>query len=223
LITAAMCGAQSSDLPGMAAGILAQTELARQAVSNRDQASALEHVRQAQSFAAEIQTRTAGQPAPVLIPVRQETETTTYYSDVKHRKYTHVGGVEQQTISEELNVTASADRLRAAQAALQRTDWAAADAELAGVGNLVRTNRLDPRVPLLEAKKNLMLARERLAQGKYSAAVAPLRAAENALAGVDRATVMRDSIEAMADHIHHEGLIAQIDQWVQTLDQWQRQ
>jgi hypothetical protein len=241
VLTAAVCGAQAPDVPGMASGVLAQSELARQAVRNHDKAGALDHIHQAQANVAEIQSRSTGAPQPLLVPIRQETETTTTYNDVKRKhsdemtasrlkKHTHIGGVEQQTIAESLNVTASAEHLRAAQAALEQTDWAAAETSLAGVSTLVRTDTLD-RVPLLEAQRNLSLARARLVEQKEGAAVAPLRAAERALADFEKqgsgprsqqAADMRVNIEAMAGHIHHDASVAKIDEWLHTLDLWQK-
>ncbi|PWT85554.1 MAG: hypothetical protein C5B56_13880 [Proteobacteria bacterium] len=225
----------------MAAGVLAQSELARQAVRNHDQAGALDHIRQAQANVAEIQSRSAGQPQPLLVPIRRETETTTTYNDVKRshsgemtanrlKKHTHVGEVEQQTVAESLNVTASAEHLRAAQTALEQTDWTAAENHLAGVSTLVRSNTKD-EVPLLEAQRNLSLARARLVEQKESAAVAPLRAAERALSDFEKqnsgprsqqAAEMRVNIEAMAAHIHHDASVAKLDDWLHTLDLWQK-
>jgi hypothetical protein len=242
VFTAAMCVAQTRDLPGMAAGIVAQADLARQAVHSRDQSAALDHIRQAQSLAAEIQSKAAGQPQPLLVPIRQEKETTTTYTDVKRsksgemtasrlKKHTHISDVEQQISADELNVTAAADHLRAAQSDLERMDWTAADTDLASAGNLVHRDITNRDMPLMQVQRNLMLARQRLAEQKNSAAVLPLREAARALADFERqgaspqaqqAEAMRQNIEAMASHIHHEASIATIDDWLRTLEQWQK-
>lgn len=241
LIFTAICFAQSPDLPGMAAGVVAQADLARQAVRSHDQPAALEHIRQAQSLAAEIQSKAAGQPQPLLIPVRQETETTTTYVDVKHRKSgemtadrmkkrTHVGDVEQQTTAEALNVNTAAERLRAAQSDVERGDWTAAETDLTNAGSLVRVASLDTEIPLARAQRNLMLARTRLMEGKSSAAAAPLREAAQALVDFEKqnpgpaaqqAEAMRQNMEAMARH-HDEASSAKIDEWLRTLEQWQK-
>jgi hypothetical protein len=230
--------AQSPDLPGLAAGVVAQASLARQAVHRQDRSAALDAIRQAQSMAAEIQSKAAGQ---ALIPVRQETETTTTYVDVKRRKSgemtpdrmkkrTHVGGVEQQTTSESLNVNTAAERLRAAQADVERGDWTAADTDLANAGALVRVDSAEREMPLPRVERNLMLARTRLAEGKSSAAAAPLREAAQALSdfakqnpgpAAQQAEGMRQNVEAVASH-HHDASIPQIDEWVRTVQSWQK-
>ncbi len=229
LATASVWGAQSSDLPGMAAGVLAQADLARQAVRNRDQSAALDHVRQSQFLAAEIQNQSAGQPEPLLIPVRSDSETTTTYTDVKHDKHAHASDVEQQTSADELNVTTAVDYLSAAKSDLQRADWTAADTDLVNVANLVYVTAADEPASLLQAHQNLLLARARLEEQKYRAAVAPLRETEHALSDFEerdrgplaqQAEDMRQDIEAMAAHIHRDGSIDKIDDWLHTLERW---
>jgi hypothetical protein len=226
----------------MAAGVVAQTELARQAARSHDQAAALDHVRQAESLAAEIQKQTADRPQPVLIPVAQEKETTTTYTDVKRRKsgemdptrlkkHTHIGDVEQQTTAEELNVNNAVQHLRAARADLEGMDWMTAETNLSGAVRLVHTESADREMPLLRVERNLTLARTRLLDKKYSAAVAPLREAEQALSDYERqgsgpatqAAEMRQSIEAMAGHIRQNASVEKIDAWLHTLEQWQKQ
>lgn len=226
----------------MAAGVLQRAKLARLAISNRDQNAALDHVRQAQSLMAEIHAQTAGQPQPVLIPVQSTTETTTMYTDVKRakngeltanrmKKHTHVSDVEQQTSAEEMNVTSAQSNLDAAQAALQRVDWAGADTALTEVTNLVHTSGADRPEPLLQARQNLLLARDRIAAGDYNAAVAPLREAEHALADFEQqnhgslgqqAEDMRQNIEGMARNIKRKASLFTIDEWLHTVQGWQQ-
>jgi hypothetical protein len=226
----------------MAAGVLEQTHLARQAVQNRDQNAALDHVRQAESLMAEIHAQTAGQPQPVLIPVHSTTETTTMYTDVKRskngemtanrmKKHTHVSDVQQQTTEQQLNVTSAQANLDAAQAALQRVDWTGADTALAEVTNLVSTTGANAPVPLLQARQNLLLARDRISAGDYKAAVAPLREAEHSLSDFEQqgygsvgqqAEDMRQDIEGMARHIRRDASVYRIDEWLQTVERWQQ-
>jgi hypothetical protein len=240
-LAAAVCGAQARNLPDLAAGVLSQVDQAKQAVRNRDQNAALDHVRQARSLTSEIQSRTSGQPEPVLIPVHTETDTTTTYTDVKHdkgsemsadrmKRNTHVSDVEQQTSVDELNVTTAADYLSAAESALQRLDWTGADTDLANVGNLVHTTANDQPLSLLQAHQNLLLARARLVEQNYNAAVAPLRETEHALSDFEQrdrgplaqqAEDMRQDIEAMAEHIQHDGSLDKIDDWLRTLEKWE--
>lgn len=244
-VAAAVCGApavSAQGLPGMAGGVLEQANLARQAIGNHDQTAALDHVHQAQSLMAEIQAQTAGQPQPVLIPVQSATETTTTYTDVKRakngeltanrmKKNTHVSDVQQQTSVQQMNVTSAQANLDAAQAALQRVDWTGADTALAGVTNLVQTAGANQPVALLQARQNLLLARDRIAAGDYNAAVAPLREAEHALADFEQqghgslaqqAENMRQDIEGMARHIKRNASLFTIDEWLHTVQGWQQ-
>ncbi len=57
------------DLPGMAKGILDQTELARKAIASHDQTAALDHVRQARVLAGDIQQHSPPGIAPILVTV----------------------------------------------------------------------------------------------------------------------------------------------------------
>jgi hypothetical protein len=240
ILTAALCGAQTRDVPGMAVGVLHQADLARQAVRNHDQAAAIDHIRQAQSLATEIQSRSDGQPQPLLVPVQSVTETTSTMTDVKRhkdgdvtlKKHSHIGAVEAQTTAQELNVTAAAESLNAASADLQRNDWAAADADLARIGNLIQRDTADRAMPLSLAEQNLGLARQRLAEQKYGDAVLPLREAERALSDFAKqssgprsqeAADMQRNIEAMAAHIHKEGSTERIDEWMRTVQSWEKQ
>ena len=245
VLTAALCGVpilSAQGLPGMAAGVLEQARLARQAIADRNQNAALDHVHQAQSLMAEIHAQTAGQPQPVLIPVQSTTETTTTYTDVKRakngepaanrmKKNTHVSDTQQQTTAEEMNTTSAQANLDAAQAALQRVDWTGADTALAEVANLIRTTGADRPVPLLQARQNLLLARDRVASGDYHAAVAPLREAEHSLADFERqdhgslgqqAEDMRQDIEGVARNIKRTNApLDRIDDWLHTIQRWQ--
>src|ERR1700676_3545544 len=74
------------DLPGMAAGILEQTDMARKAVAARNRAESLDHIRKASLLAGEIQKQSPADARPVLVPVYREIETTTTYRPVKRGK-----------------------------------------------------------------------------------------------------------------------------------------
>lgn len=244
LSIAALCGGSvliAEDLPGMAAGILAQTDAAREAVRNRDQEAALNHVYQGQALVAQIQTATAKQPQPILIPVHSTTETTTTYTDVKRsdsgeftanrmKKGTHVSDVQASTSSEQLDLTTAQDNLDAAYTAIQHEDWVAADTDLAAVSNLVHTNTIRYSDALLQAHQNLEIARAHVANENYKAAVMPMRQAEAALSNFElrdrgplaqQAEDMRQDIEAMASHIRTSGDVFHIDNWIRTLEKWQ--
>lgn len=245
IASAALCGAATlspQDPPSLAAGVLQQTDLARQAVRSRNQDAALRYVANAQTLMAGIQAQTAGQPPPVLIPVQETTETTTTYTDVKRSKggeltasrmkrNTHISLVQQQTNAAELNVAGAQANLDAAQAALRRADWSGADTALAGILNLVQTSGANAPVPLLQARQNLLLAYNRVSAGDDKGAVAPLHEAAHSLADFEQqdhgsigqqAEDMRQDIEGMAHNIRHDASLDRIGDWLRTVERWQQ-
>lgn len=241
MLTAALCGAQPSDLSNTASAMIAHVNVARQAAHSHDQTAAAAEIREAQSLATQILSRSGTQSQPVMIALRQETETTTTYADVKHgkggemspdrlKKHTHVGDVEQETHAVSVNVTAAAEALRAAQSDVERMDWAAAETHLGTAGAVSRVESASREMPLPRVQKNLELARTRLAEHKQSAAVLPLREAAVALSDFEKmdagrapeAARMRSNMEAMAKHIKDQGSTDTIDSWLRTIEQWQK-
>ncbi len=237
--------AWGQDLPGMAKGILEQTDQARQAIVEQNQNAALDHVKQARALAAEIRQHAPARDNPILVPVSEEIDTTSIYGPVKGgnngqlsarrlKRDTSVREVEGATTVVRLNVTTAADSLQTAQAALERNDWTAANTALAAIPNgIVRTVTGD-RMPLLKARDNLTLARDRVLDGKYADAAAPLRAAAEGLADFGKlapgpraqdADYIRQKIEACARNIgkDHSGVAQQIEYWLGTVEQWNQE
>ncbi|MBZ5582576.1 MAG: YfdX family protein [Acidobacteriia bacterium] len=242
---AALTAAWGQDLPGMAVGILQQTEEARQAVVERDRNAALDHVRQASTLAADIEQHAPAGANPILVPVYQEVDSTSVYRPVKPGKNeelnarrlkrdTSVREVEGTTTIARLNVTTAADSLKTARAALERNDWTTADTALASIPDgIVRTAARDG-MPLLKARENLTLARDRVLDGNPKAAAAPLRAAAEALADFEKlapgpraqdAESMRQKIEACARDIgdRHADAPQEIGAWLESVDHWRQE
>jgi len=226
------------DLPGLAAGILEQTDMARKAVAARDKGEARDHIRKASLLAGEIQKQSPADARPVMVPVYREIETTTTYRPVKRgkgemtanrlKKNTSIREVQGEVASAQLNVTAAAERLPAAEAALERDDWATADTVLSDISKSVVTIQAEGDMPLLKARQNLMLARAHVVDGKYKDAAAPLRAAAEALATFDRgpnaeqAEKMRQQILDFAANIGHDHThaLGRIDSWLDPVNRW---
>src|SRR5580692_7939434 len=107
------------DLPGLAVGILDQAQLARQAVASRDKDSAMDHIRQGLINADTIRETAPNSPAPLLVPVYREIDTTSTYTPVKHKdgemsadrlkKDTSIRGVTGDLTTTKLDVVAAAD------------------------------------------------------------------------------------------------------------------
>jgi hypothetical protein len=239
IAAATAAGAQSNisnpNLSNFAAGVLQQTRLARQAIASRDRDGAIGHIKQAIATVSEIQQKAPDAARPLLIPVYSQVDTTTTVTPVhKNAGLKHnssVRGVDGETITARLDVTAAADRLPAAQAALASGDWNAADAALGAVENSVSITQTTGNMPLSMARKNLELAKTRALEGKYDDAELPLKAAaealgdyENRFTGQQAADIeaARQAMLGFAAHVAHEhdGALDRINAWLDMLRRW---
>jgi hypothetical protein len=241
LITLATAAA-AQDLSALAGGILEQSRLARDAVAAQDQPAALDHINHALAAVEVIQRQAAGQPGPLLIRVYTETEATSTYRPVKRRNSaeltadrlktdTSVRAVEGEEIVGKLDIASAGVHLQYAQTALTAADWTAAGNALDAVQNSVIRQEVQGAMPLRKARENLMLARSRIVEGNFKAAVAPLRAAAEALGQYEplspdharAAETMREEIEVYASDIRHDqaGALQRVDAWITPLNQWQ--
>jgi hypothetical protein len=244
IATAACVGAWGQGLPGMATGVIQQSDLARQAVAHRDSAAALDHIRQGSTLADQILKSAPPQPQPVLVWVYKNIDTTTTYSPVKRnpndelterlKKNTSVRDVEGNITTGKLDVTSAAAHLAAAQNAVERQDWVTADSELGAIPNSVIRTSVEGSMPLLEARQNLELAHMRVLESKFKDARAPLRAAAQDLANYEKlspgphandAEYLRQQIEAYSQTIAHRPAHAaqQIEMWLQPIDKWSQE
>lgn len=244
ILVACLAGdAGAADLPGMAAGILKEAGLARQAVSSHNPTAALDHIRKAEILTGEIENNAPPEPRPILVPVYKEVDTTSTYRPVKRSKEsgltpkrlendTSVREVQAQITTGELDVTSSGQRLRQAQTAIESGNWTEADGQLAAIPDSVIRKQVEADMPLLTARQNLVLARSRILEGKYKDAKAPLYAAARALGDYERlspygahnqdAEYMRQQIDSCADHIkrQHTEMLARVDGWLEPVNQW---
>lgn len=223
------------DLSNFAAGVLQQTRLARQAIASRDRDGAIGHTKQAIATVNEIQQKAPDAARPLMIRVYSQVDTTTTITpvhknaDLKHNS--SVRGVNGQTTTARLDITAAADRLPAAQAALESGDWNAADAALGAVENSVSTTQTTGDMPLSMARQNLELAKTRTLEGKYHDAELPLKSAAQALgdyeklftgpqaADIEAARQAMLNLAAEITH-NHDGAIDRIDAWMDILRRW---
>ncbi len=225
----------SSDIPNLAAGVMQQTHMARQAIASHDRDSAIGHVKQAIATVSAIQQKASDGARPLMVPIYSQLDTTTTVTpvhknaDLKHNS--SIRGVEGQTTTERLDVTAAADRLPAAETALESGNWNAADAALGAVENSVSVTQTSGSMPLNMARQNLELARTRVEEGKYHDAELPLKSAAQALGDYERrvtgpqASDVDSARLAMLDfaaHITHEhdAALQRIDAWIDMLRRW---
>jgi len=237
--------AWAQGLPGMAAGVVQQSNLARQSAAQHESASALDHIRQASTWTADILKASPAEPQPVLVELYQNVDTTTTYSPAKKsrtgeyapenlKRDSAVQGAEAQVTTGSLDVTSAAAHLAAAENAVRREDWLTADAELAAIPNSVIRTTVEGNMPLLEARQNLRLARMRVLEDQFKDAVAPLRAAAQDLANYEKlspgprvadAEYMRQKIETYSHLIGHRpaDAVAQIDAWLDPIEKWNQE
>jgi hypothetical protein len=236
LIAAAGAAASAQPtLSNLAAGVMEQTRLARQSVASRDRDGATEHVKRAIATVSEIQQNAPAGEKPLLVPVYSQVETTTTVTpvhknaDLKHNS--SVRGVDGDATTVKLNVTAAAEKLPAAQAALEAGDWNATDAILGAVEGSVDVTQTTGDMPLRMAKQNLELAKTRVLDGKFHDAALPLKSAAQALGDYERRCsgakaadieAARQAMLGFSSSISHEhdGAAARIDGWMDMLRQW---
>jgi hypothetical protein len=217
-LQAQQAGSRSLEVSAEAAGILAQTDVARQALANHDTAAALGYVNQALQKVEKVE-RMAGGSQPLIVPLAGEFEGESTMVPAKRHsdRLKHNASVSEVTgkyTATTLNVSTARQQLEAARAALTNNDPSAADADLAAVQAAVVTKSFDGDLPLAQARENLALARKRVLDGKYKDAILPLKSAARALDRfarqaprpeiADVAERMRIDIDAYAEHITHD-------------------
>jgi hypothetical protein len=229
------------DLSTLAATVLSEASQARNRLAANDEPAALTHVRQALSAGSQIE----GMPHPGLIPLSAEIETSSVYSPVKHgksegltakrlKKNTNVRDTRADISQSSLNIAAAQNSLQAAQSALQRDDFTAADTALVNVQEAVVHVSANQDVPLLRAHQNLELARARVLEDKYKGAAAPRRSAAQALDDFNRlvpgphgttATYMAQDMRAYAGRINRDrgDAMTNIEMWLDRVDKWDRE
>jgi len=227
----------------MAVGILGQARAAQTAVSQRDSAAAIDHIRQGQALDSEILRAMASHPGPVLVEVRRQIQTTTTYVDVKHnhgemsadrlKKNTTIAEVEQQGTASMLDVSSAGRHLDNALSAVQNGNWDLASSELAAIPQSVIQTRIDGDVPLLRAQQNLELARARILEGHPHDAAGPLRAAAQALTDFSRlfpgphtvdAGYMQQQMLASAENVASGDTVDRINVlWLPEVIRWQKE
>ncbi|MBV8903365.1 MAG: hypothetical protein JOZ22_06985 [Acidobacteriia bacterium] len=239
---AALAPSWAQDLPGMAAGILEQSKLGRQAVAQHDSAAALDHIRQGKILANEILRAAPPEPRPVLVQVYKDIDTTATYAPVKRRKTdllttdrlkrdTSVRDVEGNITVAKLDVNSADGHLDAAQQAVERQDWVTAGAELGAIpASIIRTS-VEGTMPLLEARQNLELARMRVMEGKFKDARVPLDVAAQDLGKYEQMVSagrlqevenIRQQIQNYTREIahQHENATTYIDSWLTPVNKW---
>ena len=233
---AAFAAVAQTDTSSLAAGVLDQTKQARQAIVGHDREAAISHVRNAIATVSLIQENSPNASRPLLVPVYRAIETTTTVTPVKKhdelKRNSSIRGVEGDTTTAQLDVTAAGDHLPAAQAALESGDWAAADSILAGIENSISVSRTSGEMPLRMVRQNLELAKTRVMEGKYHDAELPLKSAAQALgdyekrvsgpeaANIEAARQAMLGYAARVSH-DHDGAADRIDSWLSMVHGWE--
>lgn len=234
------------NLSAMAASVLEHTRQARAAIGAHDKTGALGHINQALKTANEVQNAAEangmGTKGKLMVPIYRELETESVYRPVKHgkgetmtagrlKRDTSIREVTGRMTGTSLDVTGAREHLEAARTALNNGDFAVADSALDAVEKGVVTESANFYVPLLRARENLDLARERVLEGKYKDAKMPLLAAAQALANYQKlspgphagdAGYLRARIDGYAADIAHRhgDALDRIRNWSETVDRW---
>jgi hypothetical protein len=236
--------AQQSDtgrwrqLSNMAASLLAQADVARQAVAHRDSTAAESAIRQALSETELIQG-TAPPADPLMVPISVDFDSSemsaparAHHAASRLKRNADIAEATGDYNATILNVTAARQHLEAAQAALYRGDFAAADSDLTGVQQAVTKKTYSGELPLVQARDNLTLARGRALAGNYKDTILPLESASRALdrfaqshlgtSQANRAEEMHIQIDALAQHItkDHATAVDQITGWWDQVADW---
>jgi hypothetical protein len=242
---AGFAAAQTGELPGLASGMLQQVQAARQAVAAHDATAARIHVDQALANATAALNQAVAQGRPTAVPFYATIDETVTYSPVKHgnggeltanrmKRDTNVRDATAQTTRDYVDVAVARDRLQATQTALLDNNLQAADMDLAAIqSGIIHRTTVETDLPLLRAREDLLLARNRALDGQYKDAEAPLRSAGDALAEYarlnpgphgTRALEMRQSMDDYAHIIHHDhsDALDRINGWLGTTDRWYR-
>jgi hypothetical protein len=189
---------------------------ARAAIAAGDAAAARTDVDEGLRMATRARSALEASGKPLVVPLSEEVETTSTLGPLRRGdpvdRKAAVQEVEVEHRSVTLDIAMAQDKLSAARAALDRGDFAAADAQLAALAQGVEQQTILHDPELLKARQNLLLARNRVAQGRYKDAEAPLRTAGK--------TLNRRDIEDYAKRVRRDaaGALARIDAWIRELD-----
>jgi hypothetical protein len=246
-VTVAVCQlaaqALNPELSGMAATVVKESDLARQAIAAQNKQEASMHVRAALNLAEQIQTKAGAQGQPLMVPIAAETERVSTYVPVKKgkgdaaarmKKRTSIAEVSGDYTTTSLDVSNARDKLEAARTALDNGNLSAADQDLAAVQSGVVTKSGSGDMPLARARENLSLARARVQEGNYKAAAMPLKAAARALAeyqsrtpapNAQQAAALKAQIDAYAEHLskNHADAYERINGWLDQVSGWYNQ
>lgn len=219
------------EISTLAASLLQQTDLARQAIAHHDQRAAQEAIRQAQDLTRKIETTagTRNQPLVVTVSSQLDKEATMVPARKRNASISEVRGTLTATL---LNVTNARLKLESASQALQAGDFNAADMDLAAVQAGAVTKTYTGDMPVMQARENLSIARSRVQQGDYKDAILPLKSAASALdrfaqqvpkpQQAELAEKMKLDIDAYAERITHDHTDAldRVNGWYDQVDDW---
>jgi hypothetical protein len=233
--------AQGNEIANLGAGLLAHTEVARQAVAHHDSRAALDQIAQALAAAEQIRAASNSNEEPLRVQIARDVDAVSTTVPAKRRgsadrlkpnsSVSQVSGSYNATV---LNVSSARNHLLAAQTALSKGDMDAAAADLAAVEADKVIEVYNGDLPLMQARDNLVLALARVRDGKYKDAILPLKSASRAIDRyahqeprphhADRAARVSLEVDALAEHIDkdHEDAAGRIAGWLSFVKDWDR-
>ena len=227
---------RSREMSNVAANLLAQVTVARQAIAHQDLAAAQSAVRQASSFGDQIRAM-APSADPLIVPISTQSDTvSTIVPAHKHsgrlKKNAEVSDVSGSYSATTLNLTLARQELQDARGALDAGRMSDADRDLASVESAAKTETYSGELPLMEVRQNLTIARTRVEAGDYKNSILPLKSAARALdrfvrqdprpRHADRAETMRIEMDAYAEGIRkdHADALSRINGWLDQVRDW---
>jgi flagellin-specific chaperone FliS len=224
------------DVSVLAGKMLDDTNQARIAVKDKNKASALQHVEQAETELRELKSRALG---ATMVPVYQEFVSVTMLQPVIAEQHTRQANAHEPAVVHQVagdytdvavSTTVAQRNLEAAKTALEKGNWSVADRALGDVQDGVTIESVEANMPLAKARENFILARAAAEKGNYTEAQAALKAASNALgvyikAGRSHAAAaksLKQQIDTYDNNLqqNHSGVVAKINDWWNTTSDW---
>ncbi len=240
----------------IAAGrVLRHVDLAREALAKESAKAARRQVEQAllltdiirqalpvydvkaQISAGELRYQDEDRVQDSIVPIFEELNRAAVLAPVEAARAKHTAGAAVTDVDlvhtrAELDIDVARGHLDAAREALKRKDLDAADAALAAIQRSVRLMTVTIDLPLERARSNLMLARNRVDEGRLEDARAALRVTLDALAEYQRqsgkgreaeVSALRQEIAALEQVLQDDarGAREKLDAWWDVVSSWE--
>lgn len=243
-----------AQLSNAATDMMADAQNARKAIAKNDKSGAQKLVNDAVNKLKEVQSMARGQ---TVVPIYTEIATVAVWepseivqptSGSAERQNTATAGqatvgpppkaaiqdMARSVTAVTVNLPSAANHINASKAALDRGDMKAADSALAQAEGAVIAESVAADLPLIRARENLVLARQRAQANDWPSTRTALKAASDALSdhaagqGLQHAadaSSLKKQIDEYAGNLdkHHEDAAKRIENWWEQAAAWTQQ